>query len=59
MAVTLCSVSVIGSPAIRRLEYKFLTSAKPVTTKLQNLLVASVNMDIFQITLKFSLFTVD
>ena len=30
------------------------TSAKPVMTKLKNLLVALVNMDIFQMTLKFS-----
>ena len=28
-------------------------------TKLQNVFVAFVNMDIFQITLKLSLFTVD
>ena len=28
-------------------------------TKLQNVFVALVNMDIFQITLKLSLFTVD
>ena len=28
-------------------------------TKLQNMLVALVNMDIFQMTLKLSLFTVD
>ena len=28
-------------------------------TKLQNLFVALVNMDIFQMTLKLSLFTVD
>ena len=35
------------------------TSAKPVMTKLQNLLVALVNMDIFQMSLKLSLFTVD
>ena len=35
------------------------TSAKPVMTKLQNLFVALVNMDIFQMTLKLSLFTVD
>ena len=28
-------------------------------TKLQNLLVALVNIDIFQMTLKFNLFTVD
>ena len=35
------------------------TSAKPVMTKLQNLFVTLVNMDIFQMTLKFSLFTVD
>ena len=35
------------------------TSAKPFMTKLQNLFVALVNIDIFQMTLKFSLFTVD
>ena len=35
------------------------TSAKPVMTKLQNLFVALVNMDNFQMTLKLSLFTVD
>ena len=35
------------------------TSAKPVMTKLQNLFVALVNMDIFQMTLKLRLFTVD
>ena len=35
------------------------TSAKPFIIKLQNLFVALVNMDIFQMTLKFSLFTVD
>ena len=35
------------------------TSAKPVMTKLQNLFFALVNMDIFQVTLKFSLFTVE
>ena len=34
------------------------TSAKPLVTKLQNLFVALLNMDIFQMTLKFSLFTV-
>ena len=28
-------------------------------TKLQNVFVALVNMDIFEMTLKFSLFTVD
>ena len=52
----------VGSPATCTLECKFLnpsTSAKPVMTKLQYLLVASVNIDIFQMTLKFSLFTVD
>ena len=36
-----------------------LTSAKLVMTKLQNLFVALVNMDIFQVTLKLSLFTVN
>ena len=35
------------------------TSAKPVMTKLQNLFVALVNMDIFQMALKLRLFTVD
>ena len=35
------------------------TYAKLVMTKLQNLFVALVNMDIFQMTLKLSLFTVD
>ena len=35
------------------------TSAKPVMTTLQNLFVALVNMDIFQMTLKLRLFTVD
>ena len=35
------------------------TSAKPVMTKLQNVLAALVNMDIFQMTLKLCLFTVD
>ena len=35
------------------------TSAKPVITKLQNLFVAIVTIDIFQMTLKESLFTVD
>ena len=34
------------------------TSAKPVMTQLQNSLVALVNMDIFQMTLKFSSLTV-
>ena len=51
-----------GSPAARTLEMKSLnlsTFAKPVMTKLQNLFVALVNMDIFQMTLKFCLFTVD
>ena len=32
---------------------------KPAMTKLQNMFVASVNMDIFRMTLKFNLFTVD
>ena len=36
-----------------------LTFAKPFMTELQNLFVALVNMDIFQMTLKFSLFTFD
>ena len=35
------------------------TSAKPAMTKLQNLFVALVKMDICQMTLKFSLLTVD
>ena len=35
------------------------TSAKTVMTKLQNLFVALVNMDIFQMKLKLSLFTVE
>ena len=35
------------------------TSAKPFLTKIQNLFVALVNMDTFQMTLKLSLFTVD
>ena len=35
------------------------TSAKLVMTKLQNLFVALVNMDIFQLTLELSLFTED
>ena len=35
------------------------TSAKPFMTKLQNLFVALVNMDVFHKTLKFSLFTID
>ena len=34
------------------------TSAKPVITKLQAVFVALVNMDIFQMTFKFSLFIV-
>ena len=32
--------------------------ADPVMTKLQNLFVALENMDIFQLILKFSLFTI-
>ena len=35
------------------------TSAKSVMTKLQNLFVALVNVDIFQMMLKLSLFTVE
>ena len=35
------------------------TSGKPVMNKLPNLFGALVIMDIFQMTLKFSLFTVD
>ena len=35
------------------------TSAKPIMTKLQNLFVALVNMDNFQMALKLSLFTLD
>ena len=35
------------------------TSAKQLLIKLQNLFVALANMDIFQVTLKFSLFTID
>ena len=35
------------------------TSAKPFMTKLQILYVELVNMDIYQMTLKFSLFTID
>ena len=35
------------------------TSPKPVMTKLQNLSAALLNMVIFQMTIKFSLFTVD
>ena len=35
------------------------TSAKPVITNLQNLFGALVIIDIFQMVLKFSLFTVD
>ena len=35
------------------------TSVKTVITKLQNLFAALINTDIFQITLKFSLFTFD
>ena len=35
------------------------TSAKPFMTKLQNLFPAFVNMDIFQMTLKLTFFTVD
>ena len=35
------------------------TSAKQVVTKLQNLFVALVNMDIFQMMLKFSWLTID
>ena len=35
------------------------TSSKPVMTKLQNLFSALVIIDIFQMTLEFSLFTVD
>ena len=34
------------------------TSAKPVMPKLQNVFVALVNMDILQMTLKLSLFSV-
>ena len=36
-----------------------LTSVKPVMNKLQHVFVALVNVDIFQMTLKLSLFTVD
>ena len=35
------------------------TSVKAVMIKLQNLFIALVNMDIFQMTLKLSLLTVD
>ena len=35
------------------------TSTKPIMTKLQNLFVALVSINIFQMTLKFTLFTVD
>ena len=35
------------------------TSAKPVMTKLQNLFIALINIDIIQMTLKLSLFSVD
>ena len=35
------------------------TSAKPFMTKLQNLYAALVKMIIFQMTLKFSLYTID
>ena len=35
------------------------TSPKPVMTKLQNVIVALVNMNIFQMILTFGLFTVD
>ena len=35
------------------------TSGKPFMTKLQNLFVALVNMYIFQMKLKLSLFTID
>ena len=35
------------------------TSAKPIMTKLQNLFIALVNMDIFQMTLKLNLFIED
>ena len=35
------------------------TSAKPLVTKLQNLFVALVNLDIFQMTLNFSSLTGD
>ena len=51
----------VGSPAKRTLECKFLnpsTSVKPVMTKFQILFIALINMDIFQMTLKFSLFIV-
>ena len=34
------------------------TCAEPIATELQYLFVALLNMDIFQMTLKFSLFTV-
>ena len=48
-----------GKPSDMHTWMKSLTSTKPVMTKLQNLFVALVNMYIFQMTLKFSLFTVD
>ena len=35
------------------------TSAKPVMTKLQTLLIEIVDTDIFQMTLEFTLLTVD
>ena len=35
------------------------TSAKPAMTKLQSLFVALVNMNIFQMTLEFGLFSLD
>ena len=44
----------LGCVATRTLE-----SAKPVMTKHQNVFVALVNEDIFQMTLKLSIFTVD
>ena len=52
----------VGSVATRTLEWKVLNpsaSAKLVIAKIQNLFVALVNMDIFQMTLKLSLFIVD
>ena len=49
----------VFSDILAKLKY-FLNFTQGVfMTKLQKLFVALVNMDIFQMTLKFSLFTVD
>ena len=53
------TVDYISSSGVGSVATNPSTSAKPVTTKLQNLFVALVNKVIFQMTLKFSLFTID